>query len=89
MKNINTTPETKRIAPMPMTPTMALVEASLFAAIGNGAQLSASGFTVIFSPDNRLHGRADLSGSLTYAWKQMHHAGIPTTDQNARHAPYF
>lgn len=62
-------------------PTIELCEASMFAAIGKGTQLSASEFTVIFSPESRLHDRADLSGSLSYAVKQLSYAGIPLTDE--------
>lgn len=61
--------------------TLEQCEASMFAAIGQGAELSASGYTVIFSPGHRLHGRADLSGSGEHAVKQLHHAGIPFTDE--------
>lgn len=61
--------------------TIEMCEAAMFSAIGAGTQFSASGYTVIFSPEHRLHGRADLSGSGEFAVKQLAHAGIELTDQ--------
>lgn len=48
--------------------------AAMFAALGNQTMLSSTGREIVFAPQHRLNGRADLSG--TTGEQQLVHAGL-------------
>lgn len=50
--------------------------AAMHAALGHQCTPSARGFGIIFAPDHRLDGRADLSGMANVALRQLQHAGL-------------
>lgn len=53
-----------------------LYHAAMYAALGSKCQVSSQGYAIIFSPEYRLSGRADLSGLKFQADEQMKIAGL-------------